>query len=417
MTFALEFFTTALLHGTAVAAFAALVDRLARRWLSFGALSVLWVLALVKFVVPWGPSFRFSLSSAVDTGQGVLPFDPIAVITGAPGTPAAPSNSWVSALAVSYLLLVAVLVLRRVRAYRRLSNAVAQLPLADDRVLEVVHEAARRLGVPRVPTVRLGQSAFALGWARPTLVIPATALEGLELQSVVLHELAHLRRNDQWLRLLQHTSQMLFFFWPPVAWVNRHIEHYRELACDEIALRTSDLPVSAYARLLLNARRFALASPPQLALEMSSQSSHLERRIDMLLNLKTRRSVVLSTLTVGSWGLLTLSGSALATGSKETEGTLDKEAIQSVVHKNRDAIRSCYEFAVAKNPKLSGTIVVAFKIGETGATSGVEISEATLTDEQVQQCVVAAISKWSFPAPTGGSVHVHYPFLFTQQTR
>lgn len=141
----------------------------------------------------------------------------------------------------------------------------------------------------------------------------------------------------------------------------------------------------------------------------------------MLLNLqslttkrKPGRSFALGALTVGSWALLTLSGSALATGTKETEGTLDKAAIQAVVHQNRDAIRSCYEFAIAKNPKLSGKIVVAFKIGETGATSGVEISDATLTDEQVQQCIVAAVSKWSFPAPTGGSVHVNYPFLFTQ---
>jgi TonB family protein len=414
MNSVLEFFGTALVHGTAVAAFAAVVDGLARRWLSFGALSLLWVLALVKFVVPWGPSLRFSLSSAVVTGQGALPFEPFVISATGP----APGTAWVGALLFSYLVVVAVLVIRHLRGYRVLSAQVAQLPLAGDAVLDVAKKAAQRLGFVRLPTVRLGPSAFVLGWAHQTLVVPRGLVDEAELRSVVLHELAHLRRNDPWLRLLQHTVQVLFFFWPPVAWVNRRIEHYRELACDEIALRAGGLPVDSYARLLVKAQRLALARSSNLAVfEMSSQSSHLERRIDMLLNLKPSRSVVLSALTLVSWGLLTLSGSALAT-APEVLGTLDREVIREVIHEQRQSIRGCYEEALPRSPTLQGEIHVRFTILPSGLTSEVGVEKATLTDAQVQACMVKAISTWKFPAPPGGGVvKVVYPFFFRQSAK
>jgi hypothetical protein len=188
--------------------------------------------------------------------------------------------------------------------------------------------------------------------------------------------------------VLQHTAQVLFFFWPPVAWVNRRIEHYRALACDEIALRNSALPVSSYARLLVNPQRHALATPPQLALEMSSQASHLERRINMLLNLKPRRSVVLTALTFGSWALLTLSGSAVATGSNELEGMLDQKVIQAVIRENLHAVQSCYEIGLARAPTDQGKIQVEFTILQSDLTSDVGIESATLNDAQIQACLV-----------------------------
>ncbi len=69
----------------------------------------------------------------------------------------------------------------------------------------------------------------------------------------MVHEVTHLRRGDPWLRCLQWIAGTVLFFWPVVAWVNRHIDLAREHACDRWALRHGKLCASEYARCLLEA--------------------------------------------------------------------------------------------------------------------------------------------------------------------
>lgn len=88
----------------------------------------------------------------------------------------------------------------------------------------------------RVPT--------AVGFFRPMVVIPSWALEQLspaELRSVVLHEMAHLRRWDDWSNVAQKLIRALFFFHPAVWWIDNRLTLEREMACDDLVLaQTSD---------------------------------------------------------------------------------------------------------------------------------------------------------------------------------
>jgi beta-lactamase regulating signal transducer with metallopeptidase domain len=83
----------------------------------------------------------------------------------------------------------------------------------------------------RVPT--------ALGFLRPAVVLPAWALRDLsadELRVIVLHELAHLRRWDDWTNLAQKFVKALFFFHPAVWWIDSRLALEREIACDDMVL-------------------------------------------------------------------------------------------------------------------------------------------------------------------------------------
>jgi beta-lactamase regulating signal transducer with metallopeptidase domain len=83
----------------------------------------------------------------------------------------------------------------------------------------------------RVPT--------ALGFFRPAVLLPAWALRDLspdELKGIVLHELAHLRRWDDWTNLAQKFVEALFFFHPAVWWIDSRLALERELACDDMVL-------------------------------------------------------------------------------------------------------------------------------------------------------------------------------------
>lgn len=98
----------------------------------------------------------------------------------------------------------------------------------------------------RVPT--------AIGFMNPAIVIPSWAiaeLTAVELKAVVLHELAHLRRWDDWTNLVQKIVRAVLFFHPAVWWIGRGLAREREMACDDFVLSaTSDR--RAYAQCLVS---------------------------------------------------------------------------------------------------------------------------------------------------------------------
>ncbi|MGC2184410.1 MAG: M56 family metallopeptidase [Terriglobales bacterium] len=98
----------------------------------------------------------------------------------------------------------------------------------------------------RVPT--------AIGFLKPAIVLPSWTLRDLsaaELNAVVLHELAHLRRRDDWTNLAQKVLRALFFFHPAVWWVESRLSLEREMACDDIVLAQTANP-RAYAECLVS---------------------------------------------------------------------------------------------------------------------------------------------------------------------
>jgi beta-lactamase regulating signal transducer with metallopeptidase domain len=98
----------------------------------------------------------------------------------------------------------------------------------------------------RVPT--------AIGFLKPAVVLPSWALRELsaaELNAVVLHELAHLRRWDDWTNLAQKVLRALFFFHPAVWWVESRLSLEREMACDDMVLAQTANP-RAYAECLVS---------------------------------------------------------------------------------------------------------------------------------------------------------------------
>ena len=101
---------------------------------------------------------------------------------------------------------------------------------------------AARLGVTR--TVRLVESALVdvptvIGWLKPMILVPASALTGLtprELEAILAHELAHVRRHDYLVNLMQTVIETLLFYHPAVWWLSGRIREEREHCCDDLAV-------------------------------------------------------------------------------------------------------------------------------------------------------------------------------------
>ena len=99
---------------------------------------------------------------------------------------------------------------------------------------------ARKLGLTRSVRVRLfdGDAPLAIGWWRPMVLLPAALLARMPaslLEALLAHELAHIRRHDYLINLLQAVVEALLFYHPVVWWLSRRIRHERELIADDLA--------------------------------------------------------------------------------------------------------------------------------------------------------------------------------------
>ena len=98
----------------------------------------------------------------------------------------------------------------------------------------------------------LHSSPIALGFFRPVILLPeehAVAPVPPETEHILRHELAHVRRRDDWANLAQNFVQAALFFHPAVWWISRRLSLEREIACDDYVLQRGAGP-RVYALLL-----------------------------------------------------------------------------------------------------------------------------------------------------------------------
>jgi beta-lactamase regulating signal transducer with metallopeptidase domain len=113
----------------------------------------------------------------------------------------------------------------------------------------------RRMRISR--PIRLLESAMVdvpmvVGWLRPAVLVPVAALTGLppqQLELILAHELAHIRRRDHLVNLLQTASEIVLFFHPAVWWLSEQVRVEREHCCDDLAVELCGSPLR-YARAL-----------------------------------------------------------------------------------------------------------------------------------------------------------------------
>jgi beta-lactamase regulating signal transducer with metallopeptidase domain len=171
--------------------------------------------------------------------------------------PAAPiGQGWLLALLMVWLAGVTFLTLRLLLGWmcvQGLKTRGTSAVSADWQA--TVRKLSRQLHITR--PIRLLQSTLVdvptvIGWLRPVVLMPASTLAGMapqQLEAILAHELAHIRRHDYLVNLLQTLVETLLFYHPAVWWLSRRIRIEREHCCDDLAVSLCGDPV-AYARAL-----------------------------------------------------------------------------------------------------------------------------------------------------------------------
>lgn len=112
------------------------------------------------------------------------------------------------------------------------------------------HSAGRRVRLAISDRVKV---PAAFGFWKPMIVLPVWTLRELtpaELNPILIHELTHLKRRDDWTNLLQKLVRAVFFFHPAVWWIDSRLSLEREMACDDAVLANTGNP-HAYASSLI----------------------------------------------------------------------------------------------------------------------------------------------------------------------
>ena len=215
--------------------------------------------------------------SEIVTPAPSIPFKQRAIETLEPALPYIVSGWLIGVFALSIWHLGGWAQLQRLK--RRMVKQV------DNTLRSKLKVLAQRLRVKQ--TVQLMESALVqiptvVGWLRPVILLPASALTGLsseQLEAILAHELAHIRRHDYLVNILQTVVDILGFYHPAVWWVSHKIRAERENCCDDLAVSISGDRV-CYAGALTSMEEIR----SQRDLAVAATGGNLSRRICRLVS-------------------------------------------------------------------------------------------------------------------------------------
>jgi beta-lactamase regulating signal transducer with metallopeptidase domain len=258
----------------------------------------IWFIASVKFLIP------FSILIGIGSHLGISPrisrpapgLSYIVQRVNQPFTLAvspSPADSGLRSILPALLIAVwlcgaVVILLRWWMRWRRIAEAVrTAVPLRHVREVAVLSRLQSRLRI-RSHIQLVSSSALlepgVFGIRRPIVTMPAGIADRLadaELESVIAHELCHVRRQDNLASVIHMIVESVFWFHPLVWWLGARLLEERERACDEEVLRSGAEP-QIYAGSILKVCQFYLESP--LACVSGVTGSNLKNRMERIMN-------------------------------------------------------------------------------------------------------------------------------------
>jgi beta-lactamase regulating signal transducer with metallopeptidase domain len=341
-----------------------------------------------------------------------------AVRTAPPVAPADPRVHWLGLVETWTIPVwscgVLLLSIRMVWGCGRIAALRRRGDTPDARLVAMLGALAKRMRVTRPVRLLLSpitDSPSVTGWLRPVILLPLSAIAGLtpdQLEAVLAHELAHIRRHDYLVNLLQMAAETLLFYHPAVWWISARIRHERELCCDDLAVQACGGAL-CYARALTALEKMRAARP---ALALGSTDGPLFLRI--------RRLVVGG----GEYGPSKLSGvvalslgiACLALCVNWAHGQEPARGFAVTIHSEQDADGITVDTAGAallhrtgvEYPRslaarqVEGTVSVEANLDATGAVIDAHVLSGP---DELRKPALSSVLNWHF-APGSGNTRV-----------
>ena len=260
---------------------------------------------------------------------------------------------------------------------------------------------AAQFGITRTVRLRVVDalaSPVTAGWWRPVVLVPASLLAGMPpqlLEALLAHELAHVRRFDYLVNLVQSLVDTLLFYHPVVWWLSHRIRVERELIADDIAARQLGEP-----------RRLALALSELERLQFSTHhlaqaanGGDLMSRIKQLVRPETQAMNWKAALPVLAMAAACLAGCA---GTAPPANASDREAgiVKPVAQFNTCAKPEYPRESLAR--RAQGTTTLRFLIDVDGSVADAAVAKSS-GDVLLDEAARVAIAKCRFTPAMAGS--------------
>ncbi|WP_077922177.1 M56 family metallopeptidase [Spirosoma sp. 209] len=209
-------------------------------------------------------------------------------------------DAHLSQFVLAYLVGVAVFAVRLAGGWlylQRLSRTATR-PMSSQ-IIELTQSLRSFMQIG--PVIQVRESArvtvpMVVGVLKPVLLLPvslATSLSVQEVEAVLAHELAHVKRHDYAVNLVQSVVEVLYFFHPALWWLSARIREEREHCCDDLAVEAvgGNGRVLAQALARVEELRLTQLAAPTLAMAFASKRQHLLHRVRRVLGVPTRPMV------------------------------------------------------------------------------------------------------------------------------
>jgi bla regulator protein BlaR1 len=222
----------------------------------------------------------------------------------------------------------------RIVLARRKINTIRQTMSLDVQLQRQINRFAQKFEITKkvkVALSRLVDVPCIVGYAKPVILLPftlSTYLEANEIEAILMHELAHIKRNDYLINLAQQVVTTLLFFNPCVLLINKIIGEERENSCDDMVVDATQNPV-IYAKALFKLEQNR-QNELQLALAVTGKKYHLLNRIERIMKTKKQTTSIRPTLV--AMLVLSLSVGSLALLNPEiAQGKISVKAIKPAI--------------------------------------------------------------------------------------
>ncbi len=199
----------------------------------------------------------------------------------------------------------------------------------------LISTLSQRMGVKTI--VRFAESGLTsipltVGYFKPVILVPLGMLAAIpteQVEAIILHELAHIKRQDYFINIFQSLVEVLFFFNPAIWWLSGHLRAERENCCDDLAIANSSSKTE-YVRALITFEEYR-TQHPQLSIAFAGSENTLLKRTKRIIynqndTLNSMEKFILTSGLVVS-GLLSL---AFTDGAKEQISKTFKPAVSTI---------------------------------------------------------------------------------------
>ncbi|WP_266366805.1 M56 family metallopeptidase [Tellurirhabdus rosea] len=328
--------------------------------LGVGALSLQVAAFVLTFVLAYEPP---------RPAAPLTPYTPLTTAAWLDEAPAALPVNWLVQLesllpifVTVWLLGTAVLGLRLAGGWLLVQQwtrqGVQTVPVAwQDHIARLSRELAIDRPVRLLESVRVSVP-MTVGWLKPVILIPVgmlTHLSPQQVEAVLAHELAHIRRHDYLINFLQSVAEVVFFYHPAIWYLSSRVREEREHLCDEVAIALTGRPLE-YAQTLAAVESLRLAAQPSLALAFGGTKSQLLERVRRVLGVAEEPSSRGMTGFLLVAGLVLIAGLAVARQVQQPEEMPTVETtIEELLVEEPDTLLPEAKSPATTSPRVVGT--------------------------------------------------------------